>query len=76
MRGDWVYNDANIDAAPIVWAHELGGESDQALLDYFRGRRVWLLNVSSSSTTLEPYRAARPRDESSPRARENTKSPP
>ncbi len=39
----WVYNAAAIDAAPIVWAWELGPERDRALFEHFAGRSFWRL---------------------------------
>ena len=36
-----VSNEADIDAADIVWAHKLGPEKDLALQRYFANRHVW-----------------------------------
>lgn len=41
LHFEFVYNEADIDRAPIVWAHSLGAERDLALQHYFAGRRVW-----------------------------------
>ena len=48
MPHEWVYNDADIDAAKIVWAWDMGPAKDQELIDYFKGRRVWRVNSDRS----------------------------
>ena len=52
---DWVYNRADIDAAPVIWAREMGPERNQKLIDYFRERDVWLVEPDSETVTLTPY---------------------
>jgi len=47
---EWVYNAADIDAAPIVWARYLDEASNRKLLSYFAGRRAWVLEVDSTAT--------------------------
>jgi hypothetical protein len=42
---DWVFNEADIDASRVVWARERGPQEDRWLLDYYAGRRAWLLEV-------------------------------
>jgi hypothetical protein len=42
---EWVFNDADIDASPVVWAREMSGDANRELLEYYRGRRAWLLEV-------------------------------
>ena len=39
---DWVHNQADIDGSRVVWARELGGETDARLLAYFQNRQIWL----------------------------------
>jgi len=41
---DWVYNAADIDAAKIVWARDLGPAKNQELIDYYNLRKVWFIN--------------------------------
>jgi hypothetical protein len=57
---EWVYNDADIDAAKVVWARDMGGDSNQELLNFFKDRRVWRVNADSASPVLQSYWAAKP----------------
>lgn len=52
---DWVYNDADIDQAQVVWAHEMDPDSNRRLLEYFKGRRTWLLDCGVLPRQLVPY---------------------
>lgn len=42
---EWVYNRANIDASPVVWARSMGAVKDAQLLKYFANRSVWRLRI-------------------------------
>jgi hypothetical protein len=55
---EWVYNDASIDTAHVVWAREMDEASNRALLDYFRDRRVWLVDADAAPAILSPYSGA------------------
>ncbi len=52
---DWVYNEADIDAAPVVWAHDLGPERNPDLLRYYQDRSVWLIEVDRNPPRVSPY---------------------
>jgi hypothetical protein len=41
ITDEWVYNRADIDAAPIVWARDMGAEKNANLMEYFNDRKVW-----------------------------------
>ncbi len=52
---DWVYNDADIDAAPVVWAREMDAKQNAELLGYFQERHVWLLEPDRDTLKVEDY---------------------
>jgi hypothetical protein len=52
-----VYNGADIDAQKIVWAFDFGPDADRPLLDYYRGRKVWLVQPDGPNPSIEPYSA-------------------
>jgi len=45
----WVYNGADIDGAPVVWAQDMGDVENQKLADHFKGYQV---------TVVEPDKLA------------------
>jgi hypothetical protein len=53
---EWVFNAADIDASPIVWARDMGEARNRELIDYYRARTVWLLHPDPP-LTLTPYGA-------------------
>ncbi|MBV8553452.1 MAG: hypothetical protein JOY54_19315 [Acidobacteriaceae bacterium] len=52
---EWIHNAADIDAAQIVWANDLGPEENEKLLRYFAGRKPWLLEPDAHPPALRPY---------------------
>lgn len=52
---EWVYNEADIDGARVVWAREIDATQNLRLLDYFGNRRVWLLEADAEKLQLTPY---------------------
>ena len=43
---DAVYNGADLNGAPVVWARDLGAEANARLRTYYGDRQVWLLERS------------------------------
>ena len=55
---EYVYNNANIDRSPIVWAWDMGQTKNQELLDYYPDRKAWLLQPDfKPPDPLTPYSA-------------------
>ncbi|HML16846.1 MAG TPA: hypothetical protein VK419_07460 [Bryobacteraceae bacterium] len=57
FQDEWVYNEADIDAARIVWARDLGPEENQKLRRYYPDRVVLLLDPDSQPPRLTSYPA-------------------
>jgi hypothetical protein len=53
----WIYNAADIDASRIVWARPLGAEEDARLMEYYRGRQVWIVDPNVEPATLKSFSA-------------------
>jgi hypothetical protein len=58
VGNEWVYNDADIDASPVVWARELDPESNAKLMRHFGDRTVWLVEPDQPNPRLQTYRDA------------------
>ena len=51
----YVYNNADIEAARIIWAHDLNPSANRDLIDHHEGRRIWLLKHIDNRAILEDY---------------------
>jgi len=52
---EFVFNDADIDHARIVWARDMGAEKNAELVRYFSRRHVWLLDGDLDPPRLSAY---------------------
>jgi len=55
VHDEWVYNSADIDAAPIVFAREMSPAQNQRLVDYFADRQIWLIDLLPAGAKLYTY---------------------
>jgi hypothetical protein len=49
---EWIHNDADIDAARVVWALDLGEEENKKLMAYYRARHVWMVEPDAQPPRL------------------------
>ncbi len=52
---EWVYNQADIDGSKVVWARDMGAEENQELIEYYKDRRVWLVEPDERPVRVTPY---------------------
>jgi hypothetical protein len=50
---EWVYNAADIDRSPIIFARDLGPNADRPLLEYYASRQISVATVNNRSVDLE-----------------------
>lgn len=51
---EWVYNDADIEQARVVWARDKGPFENGELLRHFQDRQIWLLRPDDAPPSLIP----------------------
>jgi hypothetical protein len=66
LAQDWVYNVADIDAAPVVWARDSEPAQTRRLIEHFSGRRVWRLQSLRAQVELVPVAELSDPDEDRP----------
>ena len=55
FQEEWVYNEADIDTARIVWARDRGSVENGDLIRYYSRRAAWLLDPDVQPPKLAPY---------------------
>lgn len=51
----WVYNRADLDAAKVIWAWDMGPIDNLVLMHYYPGRTAWLAQPDNTPAILVPY---------------------
>jgi len=55
MFHEWIRNAADPDAAPVVWAADLGADENEKLRSYYPDRTIWLVEPDARPPLLIPY---------------------
>ncbi len=55
---EWVYNEADIENARVIWAREMDEAANRDLMRYFKDRRTWVVEADRRPPRLAPYAAA------------------
>lgn len=58
---EWVFNEADIDGSKVVWARDMELKENCQLIDYFKDRQVWSLDIDRDDVPvkLNPFPAQR-----------------
>lgn len=54
---EWVYNRADIDSSPVVWARAMDERNDAKLRRYFSSRRIWVLDADAEPPRISALSA-------------------
>jgi hypothetical protein len=57
VHAEWVYNGADIDGSNVIFARAIKSTQDCQLVEYFKSRRIWSLNIDGDQSIpeLKPY---------------------
>jgi hypothetical protein len=59
---EWIYNQADLDLAPVIWARDLGPEQNNRVIAYYgKSRHYWLLEADEPVRHLQDYDAGQAR---------------
>jgi len=52
---EWVYNDARIDDAKVIWSREMSSAENEELIRYFKDRNAWVVEADEKPPRLLRY---------------------
>jgi len=55
MFNEWVYNSADVDGSKVIWAQEMDAASNLEVIQYYKDRKVWLLQPDTQPVQVSPY---------------------
>ena len=67
VSGEWIHNSADIDGSKVVWARDLGEDKNRLLLNYYRGRKAWLMEPDAIPPRFGTYSAGNRTEENVPK---------
>jgi hypothetical protein len=54
-QDEWVYNAADIDNSKVIWAREMSPTNNRELFEYYKDRKVWLVQPDTQPVAVSPY---------------------
>jgi hypothetical protein len=73
FQNEWVYNEADVDKARVVWARDLGDIENEKLRRYYPNRTTLLLEPDAQPPRLGPYRPQPAEPQQPAKLKEETK---
>jgi len=58
FHDEWVYNEADIPSAHVIWARLLSPDENRGLLEHYPGRHVWLMDPDARPPRLTQWNSA------------------
>lgn len=55
LLDEWVYNAPDIDNSKVIWAREMNAAENNELIQYYKGRHVWLVQPDKHPVGISPY---------------------
>ncbi len=54
-QDEWVYNAADINSSKVIWAREMDAANNRELFEYYKDRKVWLVQPDVYPNAVSPY---------------------